>query len=86
MDDIRNWKRQRLMRYAHHLVYIACLSGELNEPDCCELCGKEELLVAHHDDYRKPLLVRWLCPSCHKQHHVDLQRSYRNRRMAIWRG
>lgn len=38
----------------------------------CEVCG--ELKVhAHHEDYRKPLEVRWLCMKHHwKEHGVDL--------------
>lgn len=36
----------------------------------CELCG-EEPAHAHHDDYTKPLEVRWLCPAHHRQWHVQ---------------
>ena len=35
----------------------------------CEECGAEKA-EAHHDDYAKPLEVRWLCRSHHRQHHA----------------
>lgn len=34
----------------------------------CEVCGAAEA-QAHHDDYSKPLDIRWLCRSHHKLHH-----------------
>lgn len=45
----------------------AIARGELiREP--CEICGAEKA-DAHHDDYNKPLEVRWLCRSCHMEWH-----------------
>ena len=35
----------------------------------CEVCG-EAKVHAHHDDYGKPLDVRWLCPAHHREHHA----------------
>src|ERR1041385_1281000 len=35
----------------------------------CEHCG-ERKVVAHHDDYAKPLVIRWLCHPCHRRHHA----------------
>jgi hypothetical protein len=37
----------------------------------CEVCGTEESIHAHHDDYLEPLNVRWLCCAHHKQWHRD---------------
>lgn len=34
----------------------------------CEVCGNPDV-VAHHDDYTKPLEVRWLCRSHHAKFH-----------------
>jgi hypothetical protein len=34
----------------------------------CEGCGA--VAEMHHDDYDKPLEVRWLCRSCHLDEHA----------------
>jgi hypothetical protein len=33
----------------------------------CEVCGA--VAQMHHDDYSKPLEVRWLCRGHHLEHH-----------------
>ena len=57
---------------AHKRVYTAVRAGRLERPDRCEGCGLEKRLHAHHDDYSKPLKVRWLCGSCHRLAHRAL--------------
>lgn len=35
----------------------------------CEICGSTKKVEAHHDDYNKPLVVRYFCFSCHRKWH-----------------
>jgi hypothetical protein len=37
----------------------------------CEVCNTEIDVQAHHDDYYKPLDVRWLCRKHHREHHLN---------------
>lgn len=52
------------------LVTSAVRRGDLKRQPC-EVCGHDQYVQAHHDDYAVPLDVRWLCVSCHKQHHRE---------------
>ncbi|UOF78436.1 restriction endonuclease paci restriction endonuclease [Caudoviricetes sp.] len=63
------WREEdRRRSRAHSAVARAIRSGALvRQP--CESCN-DESSVAHHDDYDKPLSVRWLCQACHKRHHA----------------
>lgn len=60
---------------AHNLVETAVSQGVL-VPAPCEVCGKtgtmrdgRRIVQAHHDDYNKPLSVRWLCQKHHHEWH-----------------
>ena len=56
---------------AHQAVHVAVKIGEL-ERGPCEICGSYNS-EAHHDDYSKPLEVRWLCPLHHAQYHEEIR-------------
>ena len=57
---------------ANKKVEYALKEGVLQKPETCSLCNKEKLYIhAHHDDYTKPLTVRWLCAKCHKEFHCN---------------
>ncbi|RJE79000.1 hypothetical protein DWB67_14640 [Paracoccus sp. JM45] len=61
------WRSANPQKYdAHKAVCKAMRSGKL-EKQHCEVCGASHV-DAHHDNYDKPLNVRWLC----RRHHIQL--------------
>jgi len=68
-----NNKEARHVLKAHNLVKEALKYGRLIKAPC-ERCGTTEKVEAHHDDYDKPLEVRWLCFTHHREHHRFISR------------
>jgi len=54
---------------ARQYVREAIQKGILVKPQRCDSCDSVSRISAHHDDYSKPLIVRWLCPFCHGEQH-----------------
>lgn len=68
----RRWREENPNAYAaHQTVKNAVRTGELKAAPC-ERCGRDDQIHAHHDDYSKPLDVRWLCPDHHRERHREL--------------
>jgi hypothetical protein len=58
-----------LKSIAHITVAAARKRGEIF-PKPCATCRSSNT-VAHHEDYRKPLYLIWLCESCHALLHAN---------------
>ena len=70
-DYVANYRKKYPTKYkAHNMVNNAIRDGKLFAQPC-EVCGIDNGSHAHHDDYAKPLNVRWLCPEHHKQWHNE---------------
>ena len=54
------YKARQVLQYHVRKGYI--------EKGLCEDCGSKKV-QAHHEDYTKPLEVRWLCAKCHNRVH-----------------
>lgn len=55
---------------AHKLFSLALEKGLIEKNTLCSVCGAENIRIeGHHDDYSKPLDVRWLCHACHYEWH-----------------
>jgi len=70
-DYITGYREKYPRKYkAHIMVGNAIRDGKLFIEPCCD-CGAEDGVHAHHDDYAKPLNIRWLCAAHHSQWHRD---------------
>lgn len=78
-DSTRNPPETQLTRQAKwraanpkarwaHVALQSALSRGLLERQACEVCGAEKT-DGHHDDYDRPMAVRWLCRLHHKAAH-----------------
>ena len=53
-------------RRAHSMAGNAVRNGKITKPGKCDTCNTPaEDLEMHHEDYSKPLDVKWLCFGCH---------------------
>jgi hypothetical protein len=71
-EYMREWRKshpispeQRKRRQARSTASIATRRGKLKAPPLCELCGAVPPQERHHEDYDRPLDVRWFCRKCH---------------------
>lgn len=71
-DQVKTWgqknrERMRIAGNAKSVVRRAVASGVLIRPNWCEQCGMENVQIeGAHEDYARPLDVRWLCKPCHR--------------------
>lgn len=72
------YSHQRIKRYAqshpernsaHCKVRDALKSGLIIKPKSCSKCNKIGEVEGHHEDYARPLEVKWLCSVCHSDLH-----------------
>ena len=65
------WRKENPEKYkAHNALNNAVRDGKIQKKPC-EVCGDEKS-HAHHDDYSKPLDVKWLCAlHHHRLHHSE---------------
>jgi ribosomal protein S27AE len=67
---MREWRKThplkgeaRMKMNARAYAHVYLKRGKLTR-GVCETCGSAKSEM-HHEDYSKPLVVRWLCRRCH---------------------
>lgn len=71
----RHRRRHPLKEWCRSQYTKALKDGTLI-PEPCEICGSTERIEGHHDNYLKPLEVRWRC----RPHHVGPEGLHRLRK------
>lgn len=76
VESTRAWRKANPEKYrAQTALNNAVRDGRVAKPAECEGCGERaERIEGHHDDYSKPLEVRWLCTACHNDEHRIYER------------
>ena len=67
LNSTRRYRRDNPNKYKAHGIVQRAIRGNKLFKEPCQICGGKNNVHAHHDDYSKPLNVRWLC--CH--HHLE---------------
>lgn len=84
MKKASEWNKRYRAKHPERMLAHSIVNNEIRRGRMkrmpCESCG-EIKSHAHHDDYSKPLIVRWLCQKCHSiQHHGPLDQRVTKRR------
>lgn len=73
-EKAKDWgDKNPLSRKAQYAVSNAVRDGRLEKKPCEQASDGtcHGVINAHHDDYSKPLEVRWLCRSHHMRWHAE---------------
>ena len=72
--SIENYNERYPQKYAAHIIAGNAINRNKIKRSPCEKCGRIDV-EAHHDDYSKPLDVRWLCRKHHYEEHGKVCRT-----------
>jgi uncharacterized OB-fold protein len=80
----KRWsQKNKHKRRAHSRLWAALKKG-IVVPGPCEKCGNVKS-QAHHDNYDRPLEIRWLCALHHAEHHRE-ERSKSRENLGLYSG
>lgn len=68
MSRQAKWRASHPKERWAHMALASALRRNLLERGACEVCGSAQT-DGHHDDYDRPMEVRWLCRKHHKAVH-----------------
>ncbi len=66
----KKWQEKNVVKRGVHIITGNAIRDGALHKSPCEVCGCKTV-HAHHDDYAKPLIVRWLCDTHHNEWHRE---------------
>lgn len=66
----KKWVEKNAIKRGCHIIVGNALRDKRLFKSTCEVCGSKKV-EGHHDDYSRPLSVRWLCAEHHNQWHKE---------------
>jgi hypothetical protein len=76
--DAYHYTKARWLKFPDHVITerkaLAAKNAGKLVPEPCESCGSSIDIEMHHDDYSRPLQVRWMCTICHGRYHANLRK------------
>lgn len=73
-NEINSKKRYPEKQKARNILKYAVQKGIIIRGACETIGCKNTKTHGHHDDYSKPLTVRWLCPLHHTEVHRNMKK------------
>jgi hypothetical protein len=67
-EHSRAYRKRHPEKYKSHTITNNAIRGGKLIKRPCEVCGNANS-EAHHEDYSKPLEVKWVCRKCHCKLH-----------------
>jgi len=68
--NTKKYNAENPERYRARYLLTNAVRDKRVTKEPCEVCGVTKYIHGHHDDYSKPLEVRWLCAKHHHRYHA----------------
>lgn len=74
-DVYRSQRKYPEKRAARVFLNSYIKIGKIVRPSECEKCLRKCKVEGHHEDYSKPLEVKWVCKRCHSDIHFKIEKT-----------
>jgi len=66
MNPKRRWQLENPLKHkAQRILQTGLQTGWFKKPEYCEKCGNKTKIQGHHENYKRPYEISWLCRKCH---------------------